>query len=241
MENEVKKGTSVLSRVARMLAAMGFKGGEDAGAKVRAHLGRTDFGVLQVSLMIAALDGVILPDEYDAFDRLARKCRGYSEAAAAEAFDAALHAAGYLLLQSGRVDKKRLLELFPDEAEAALPSGFAYSSPVDVRRAFVMWTAMGMSDGEFSGVEREGILGLKARFAEIKREKFAADVDSWCSFSMPCQEMPIGVGQGQELSKTLKLIPDDFLERAEETLSRLGLSGEDDAAAEALSNLILNG
>lgn len=241
MENEDKAETGVLARVTRLLAMMGFKGGENVGAKVRTRLGKTDFGVLQVALMIAALDGVILPGEYAAFDKLARKCRGYSEEAAQAAFDAALHAAGYLLLQSGRVDERKLLELFADEAEAAMPSGFAYGSPMDVRRAFVMWTAMGMSDGEFSGVERQGIQDLKSRFAELKRERFAADVDGWCSFSMSGPDMPVGTGQGRELAKTLKLIPDDFLVRAEALLARLGESAADEAAEQELVDLIVNG
>ena len=38
-------------------------------------LGKVDFGVLTVAMMIAALDGTILPDELTAFRKLARDCR----------------------------------------------------------------------------------------------------------------------------------------------------------------------
>ena len=37
---------------------------------------RTDFGVLKVAFMVAALDGEVTDAEYKALDALAKKCRG---------------------------------------------------------------------------------------------------------------------------------------------------------------------
>ena len=248
MENTSSKENSrdgkpgLLSRAAQLLTSLGFGATDgDRDADVHAKLGKTDFGVLKVAMMIAALDGVILDDEYAAFDKLAAKCRGYSETSAAQALDEALRTAGYLLLKSRRLSEAEIVALLADEAEKALPTGFAYGSVVDVRRAFVMWTAMGMSDGDFSGVERQGILELKRRFAELKREKFAAEIDLWGSLASPYGELMPSVGAGRQAAQTLKLLPDDFLDRAEKLLGRLAFDAYDAGADVDLRDLILNG
>ena len=135
------------------------------------ELGRVDFGVLTVAMMIAALDGVVQPDEFKAFSRLAEKCR-VSKGEKAVRYNAALHSAGYMLLLARSGMSKRALSLvFLDEAARVLPRGCAGGKAEDVRRALVLWVTMGLSDGEFSGVERAAITSFCARVAEIMRKR----------------------------------------------------------------------
>ena len=135
------------------------------------ELGKVDFGVLTVAMMIAALDGTIQPDEFKAFSRLAEKCR-VSRGEKAARYNAALHSAGYMLLLARSGMSKRALSLvFLDEAEHVLPMGFAGGKAEDVRRALVLWVLMGLSDGEFSGVERAAVESFCARVAEIMQQR----------------------------------------------------------------------
>jgi len=92
-------------------------------------LAALDRGVLSVGLMVAALDGAILPEEYEAFATLAKKCRGGSEKNVRSLLDSALPAAGLLMAQAQIVayscDER--LQTFVAAAEKALPR-FAKSS-----------------------------------------------------------------------------------------------------------------
>ena len=135
------------------------------------ELGRVDFGVLTVAMMVAALDGVIQPDEFKAFSRLVEKCR-VSKGEKAARYNAALHSAGYMLLLARSGMSKRALSLvFLDEAEHVLPMGFAGGKAEDIRRALVLWVTMGMSDGDFSGIECACIEAFCARVAEIMQKR----------------------------------------------------------------------
>ena len=135
------------------------------------ELGKVDFGVLTVAMMVAALDGVVQPDEFKAFSRLAEKCR-VSKGEKAARYNAALHSAGYMLLLARSGMSKRALSIvFLDEAEHVLPMGFAGGKAEDVRRALVLWVSMGLSDGEFSGVERAAVESFCARVAEIMQKR----------------------------------------------------------------------
>ena len=134
-------------------------------------LGRVDFGVLTVAMMVAALDGVIQPDELKAFSKLAEKCR-VSKGERAARYNAALHSAGYvLLLARSGMSKRALSLLFLDEAERVLPMGFAGGRAEDIRRALVLWVSMGLSDGEFSGIERAAVEAFCARVADIMKKR----------------------------------------------------------------------
>ena len=134
-------------------------------------LGKVDFGVLTVAMMVAALDGVIEPDELKAFSKLADQCRvGAGERAAR--YEAALHSAGYMLLVSrSGASKKAIVQAFVAEAEKVLPQGFAGGSGEDIRRALVIWITMGLSDGRFSGIERTCVEAFCALVAEIMKKR----------------------------------------------------------------------
>ena len=102
---------------------------------LKEKIGKADLGILKVAFMVAALDGEVTDKEYKAFDLLAKKCRGYTPKAAAQALDEAMRSAGYLMLLSPRVKESDLVKAFLAEARKALPNGFAYLSLEDVRRA----------------------------------------------------------------------------------------------------------
>ena len=136
-------------------------------------LGKVDFGVLTVAMMVAALDGTILPDELTAFRKLARDCR-VSEGEKAARYESALHSAGYVLLMSrSGISEKALAQVFLREAEKVLPMGFAGGKGEDIRRALVIWITMGLSDGRFSGIERTCIKAFCSRVAEIMQKRRA--------------------------------------------------------------------
>jgi len=135
-------------------------------------LARLDRGILDVALMIAALDGEILPAEVAAYYRLLGKCRGCSKKDAPAALNEALRKAGYLIaLKQTGTDDKTLLKAFVNEAMAALPAGFADGSLADVRRAFVFWTTMGLSDGGYSTLERSAVQALANSFTKARAAK----------------------------------------------------------------------
>lgn len=136
-------------------------------------LGKVDFGVLTVAMMIAALDGTIQPSELAAFQKLSRQCR-VGEGEMAFRYEMALHSAGYILLVSrSGLSKKAIVQTFLREAERVLPMGFAGGKIEDVRRALVLWVSMGLSDGEFSGIERACVEAFCARVSEIMQKRSA--------------------------------------------------------------------
>ena len=192
---------------------------------------RTDFGVLKVAFMVAALDGEVTDDEYKALDALAKKCRGYSPEVAEQALDEAMRSAGYLLLLSRRSGDAKLIDAFLNEAQAALPMGFAYLSIEDVRRAVVTWIAMGMSDGDYSEREKKCIEALRKLFAELKVMRFQAEEEQWLSLSPTFRQ----AFDGNLSSATVQLVSPDFVSRVEQLVSQYGDSEE---ASQELQGLI---
>ena len=143
------------------------------------ELGKVDFGVLTVAMMVAALDGAILPAELAAFAKLAKKCR-VSDGERAARYESALHSAGYILLMSrSGLSQKALVATFAREAAKVLPKGFAGGRPEDVRRALVIWVAMGASDGDFCGIERSCVDEVRAQAAEIMRRRRDCKEELW--------------------------------------------------------------
>ena len=193
--------------------------------------GRTDFGVLKVAFMVAALDGEVTDAEYRAFDALAKKCRGYTPKAAEKALDEAMRSAGYLMLLSKRAKDDDLVKAFVAEAQAALPMGFAYLSIEDVRRAVVTWIAMGMSDGDYSKREKMCIEALRKLFAELKVMRVEAEEEQWLSLAPAFHQ---ACGDGARKS-TVELVSRDFVKRVEGLVAQYGDSA---AAARELKDLI---
>jgi len=150
-------------------AAKTFAGVKLGGKKGDPKLAELDRGVLTVGLLVAALDGTIQPEEYAAFETLAKKCRGGSAKNVRTILDAALPLAGQLMAmaQVGVYSEKERVAAFLAAAEKSLPRGFADGSMADVRRAFALWVTMGLSDGTFCSVEKAAVEALRARFAEV--------------------------------------------------------------------------
>ena len=192
---------------------------------------RTDFGVLKVAFMVAALDGEVTDAEYKALDALAKKCRGYTPKAAAAALDEAMRSAGYLMLLSTRAKDADLVQAFVTEAQAALPMGFAYFSIEDVRRAVVTWIAMGMSDGDYSAHEKKCIEALRKLFAELKIMRVRAEEEQWLSLAPAFRQAYVPGAR----SATVELVSRDFVTRVERLVAQYGDSAE---AAKQLDDLI---
>ena len=192
---------------------------------------RTDFGVLKVAFMVAALDGEVTDAEYKAFDALAKKCRGYTEKAAETALEEAMRSAGYLMLLSRRRKDADLVKAFVAEAQAALPMGFAYLSIEDVRRAVVTWIAMGMSDGDYSSREKACIEALRKLFAELKVMRIQAEEEQWLQLA-PAFRQASAPGPRKS---TVELVSRDFVSRVERLVAQYGDSA---AAAKELQELI---
>ena len=179
---------------------------------------RTDFGVLKVAFMVAALDGEVADAEYRALEALAKKCRGYTPKAAAAAFDEAMRSAGYLMLLGRRAKDEDLVDAFVKEAKAALPNGFAYFSIRDVRRAVVTWIAMGMSDGDYSAREKKCVEALRKHFAELKVSRAEAEEEQWRSLA-PMFRRTYGSASRRAL---VELVPQDFVTRVERLVAQYG-------------------
>ena len=138
-----------------------------------------DFGMLQVAMMLAAMDGTVIELEIGVFGKLARKCRGWTAEAAEEALEVGLHAAGYLMIQSHRLTERHLIKAFVDEAMKVLSGAFVAGSVIDKRRAFVMWIAMACCDRRFAVVERKAVLALRRRLGleKVVTDRFLREVE----------------------------------------------------------------
>lgn len=152
-----------------------FLGNKGADA---AHV-RLDRGVLDVAMMIAAIDGEILPAEIAAYNRLLGECRGMSKADVPAASDEMLRKVGFLtsLKQSGISDRECVVSLVR-EARAQLPADFPSGSAADLRRALAFWTMMAVSDGDYSPLERAAVHALAECFSGEVDEAFLTKVEN---------------------------------------------------------------
>jgi len=176
-----------------------------------------DRGILDVALMIAALDGEILPAEVAAYYRLLGKCRGCGKRDAPAALDAALHKAGYLIARKQMGTSERgCVDALLREAILSLPDGFASGSLADIRRAFVFWITMSLSDGSYSSSERAAVMALADGFAKVR-----------CTNN----------GRHGKIT-VLPLLEDDFFDKVEKLVKDLSVSAKRAKAQEELNALI---
>lgn len=146
--------------------------------KLKPNFDKIDLGILNVAFMVAALDGVITDEEYEAFDRIARECRGYTPENAEKALREAMRSAGYLMLLGRRVGDPSFVKAFLDEAIAALPETFPFYEFEDVKWAFDMWMSVARSDNDYSPRERLCIEALKNYITTIRKNEVA-----WLTYS----------------------------------------------------------
>ena len=145
-----------------------------------------EFAILKIAFLLAALDGKIDETEREMYDRLAEQCKDIDvdqaqkvlkevDAATKRLLDAKnserkAGAGGLLIsfaLVPAIVPEERVQEMFLDkfmkEAEAVCDWPSFVKDSSRVRRAFVMWTAMAMADGDYAAIERKAIERLRAK------------------------------------------------------------------------------
>ena len=141
-----------------------------------------EFAILKIAFLLAALDGKIDETEREMYDRLAEQCRDIDvdqaqkvlkevDAATKRLLDAKNSerkaVAGGLLIPFSIVPEERSQEMFLDkfmeEADAVCDWPSFVKDSSRVRRAFVMWTAMAMADGDYAAIERKAIERLRAK------------------------------------------------------------------------------
>lgn len=203
-----------------------------AAGRIRAvKYGKTDYGIVKVAFMVAALDGEVSDDELKALCALLKKCRGYSRKTAGKVLDEAMRSAGYLLFLGRLASESALLRAFLSEAEAALPDGFAFLSVEEVRRAVVTWMALGMSDGDYSAREKKCVEALCKRLAELKVARDDNEAETRQMLASSFRQACGAAAQG----KMNDLFPRDFMSRVEELVAQYGDRAD---AAKELEKLI---
>ena len=224
----------IVERIQKLLCGLKCEWLADSGREP-AKLGKADAAVLKVAMMIAALDGNVTDAELAAFERLAKKCRGYNAESAKTVFREGLKAAGHIELAARTLKDRELLSAFAAEAEGILPSGFAFGDAKDVRRAFVMWTAMAMADGDYSPNERKAI----AFFAKSVSARMEAEKEA-CAQSVRGFSPAFVMAYAQNANRDTSLSP-VFFKKTEELIAKLGREATATAAEKELKSLILNG
>lgn len=200
--------------------------------------GKADFAVLKVAMMVSALDGEVQENEIVAFGNMAKKCRGYSPEAAEAALREGLHAAGYLTLQAKRLKEKDFIEEFVNEAIAALPEDLVIGRADDVRRAFVTWLSMAMSDEDYSQVERKAIMALVRRIAQIIGDRDEQEASLWREIS---PAYAVAYSDARKPFPRRQTPTEEFLTKAEALLGKLRRESTAAEALKALKALIANG
>lgn len=201
------------------------------------QLNGQDIAVLQVALMVAALDGRIESDEFKTFDRLVRKCPGVTAESAAAALETALRAGGYLLAQSFRLSGKSFVSVFIEEVGKIINFKLAAENPQAMRRAFCMWMSMAMADDEFSAIERDCLMALHVALRAAV-EKWAAD-----QMQLARQRSPVYVSNREIREGTAQKLeavwPANFPEKIERALTQLAHADDPDNARAVRS--LING
>lgn len=228
------KKNAIAEGISKLLAALRFDG---LAVAAGVEIGRLDAAFLKVAMLVSALDGSVTAEELAAFERLAKKCRGYNAAKAKKVFMEGVRAAGYIELYSRFASDKEKLEAFLDEAFEILPGSFTGGSDADIRRAFVMWTAMAMSDGDYSDIERKAIAAL-AQEVGVRIESLLSSDGNLAYGYSPALAIAYVKGAAR---RSAKCFTKDFLARAEELIGRLNRAGASEAAAKELQDLIVNG
>jgi len=224
------KLSQLLPNVTKMLSAIKLTGKRDP------KLSRLDFGILEVAMMVAALDGEILATEVDAFQTLARSCRGHSAAGAKKCLDEALRRGGYLMAiaKVGGYAESQRIGAFVDLAVEALPRGFVDGELADLRRAFVLWIAMGVSDGDFSDIERKAIDALQDRLGQVMLARAIDEEQRWLAF---VPEMQV-IADGARHPKKITLLEPDFIDRAAALVRDLSVASKREKAEAELAEFI---
>ena len=211
MKNEI------LSKVVKLASAFRMEWVSDL-ANGRPELDASGVAALKVAMMVSALDGNVTAEEFKAFEKLAHFVPGCRPERVAELLDGCLRSAGYIELQAKRLGAKALVDVFVREAEDALPGDFLSDDLVRMRRAFVIWIAMAMADGDYSPVERQCILALRDKLDAVVRDADASDDFAWRRLS---PAFAIGYLASRRSREPRKAPGDDFMTTAERLIAEL--------------------
>jgi len=141
---------SLLEKTVTALGHIAESGSKSGSGRM--DLGR---GILDVAMMISALDGEILPAEREAAGLIAGLFSDVSDDGRKAAVDQAMENAELVLAErKGGASDKQLVGFLILRAVLVLPAGFAGRPVADVRFALVLWLAMCLSDGSFDSAER---------------------------------------------------------------------------------------
>ena len=179
-----------------------------------------EFAILKIAFLLAALDGKIDETEREMYDRLAEQCKDIDvdqaqkvlkevDAATKRLLDAKNSerkaGAGGLLIPFSIVPEERVQEMFLDkfmkEAEAVCDWPSFVKDSSRVRRAFVMWTAMAMADGDYAAIERKAIERLRAKVNsyELISRDFLDDAEGKVA---EIQKLSGMIGMARDLKKS---------------------------------------
>lgn len=121
----------------------------------------SDLVILKTAFLLTAVDGHIDASERRMFDKLAEQCKEIDAKAAKEIVPSMEKTAMEIIAAKAKMTEKAFLDFFMSEtAKFCDWEAFAKDSS-QVRRAFVMWFAMAMSDREFSPIERKALARIR--------------------------------------------------------------------------------
>ena len=116
-----------------------------------------DFAVLKISFLLTALDGHVDDSERAMFAKLAEHCKEIDvDQAQGVLRDVEKATKRLLRAKKGKTDAA-FLEVFLKEVDAICDWPMFVRDSRRVRRAFIMWTAMAMSDNDYAEIERKAI------------------------------------------------------------------------------------
>lgn len=129
-----------------------------------------DLAVLKVAMLISGLDGHVDESEYEMFRQLAGSCHLVSGDDVLTALsDSRRRAEKIARMARESPDERKLLKAFENEASKVCDWLELVEYPSMLRRAFSMWTAMAMADGDFCSIERKGIECLRQKVNALPR------------------------------------------------------------------------
>lgn len=122
----------------------------------------SDLVILKAAFLLTAVDGHIDASERRMFDKLAEQCKEIDAKEAKKIVPMLESTAQKLVASKPKMSEKAFLDFFMSEVGRFCDWRSFAKNASHVRRAFVMWFAMSMADGEFSAIERKALRRIRA-------------------------------------------------------------------------------
>lgn len=120
----------------------------------------SEFAILEVAFLMTALDGHIDDSERAMFEKLSEQCKWIDVEKSKEVLEKIGCATNRLLkAKKGKTDAEFISVFMREVGRICDWKQFVRDSS-NVRRAFIMWTAMAMSDNDFADIERMALAAL---------------------------------------------------------------------------------